>query len=353
MAQKIEHKIFEIGKGFYLIKSNEKDFNRNIYLKKFEKNGRVISMLFDPGTILDITYLEDVLKNLIGGVEKLNFIFLSHQDPDVSSNSLYFISKSKSLIISSIDTLRFIKMYGIPENRVVPIENFKSMKVKIKSTGHIIEFLPANFCHFKGAYMVYDYETRILFSGDFLSGLNTKFSGDIFADEDSWLGISLFHQIYMPSSHAIKNTVNRIKNLTPFPVLIAPQHGDLIKDRYIKLFLERLENLKVGIELLGKSTPQKEMLILALLHFFQFLRKEHFEIYRNFVEDLKRPGNFTLPFEFSKDNIIEIKTDVSQALEYIRFKLKSSIPREYLKKILDKYNEYLKIFGIKVEKEGL
>ena len=179
----MDHIISEVGKNFILMRSPEEDFHRNIYLKKFIQDGQLVSsMIFDPGTKLDMADLMVFLKDQIGGLENLEMIFLSHQDPDLTSNTpMVMANAKKSLLITSVDTWRLVKMYGIPQNRVFTTESFDSDTVNVKKTPLKIQFIPAPFCHFKGAMMTYDHESRVLFTGDFFSGVNSQTDDAIYA----------------------------------------------------------------------------------------------------------------------------------------------------------------------------
>lgn len=303
----------EIGKNYFILMTPEKDFHRNIYVKKFVKNGSSVNLIMDPGSKSDIELLSEKLKKLIGGMNKIDIIFLSHQDPDVTSIVPYIVALNPNVIIlSSIDTIRLLKSYGIPNNNFRAIEDFKTDSITIKSTGNRIKFISAAYCHFRGAMMLYDYESNILFSGDFLGGVNVENEKKLEADEKSFEGISLFHQIYMPSSVAIKNTINRIGLLNPFPETIAPQHGSIIKDDYVLDFLNRLSNLNVGVDLMLENEPSNEIFIVALNDFKDKIKEKNPSTFAKIINKLRNPGNFTTPIIFSGDNVVALKMHYSE-----------------------------------------
>ncbi|MCX8095266.1 MAG: MBL fold metallo-hydrolase [Caldisericia bacterium] len=316
----MDYIVEEIGKEFYLIRSPEKELHRNIYLKRFISNNKKerVNMIFDPGTPLDYESLFKILKDLIGGVQNVNLIFLSHQDPDVSSNLKALLTANpNALILGSIDTFRLVSMYGISERNFKGVEMFKRDVVKISRTGHIIQFVPAYFCHFRGAMMAYDFESRVLFSGDFLAGTNTKKNNGIYATKDSFEGISIFHQIYMPSKKALLLTIDRIGLLNPLPEVIAPQHGDVVKGELIFDFLTRLTKLEVGLDLISWTQSEKDNLIDAINQFLNSLNNIDKDIFEKLLMKLKRVGEFTQVFTF-KDKIVEdIKLTPQDSIDYI------------------------------------
>lgn len=330
----MDYIIEEIGREFYLISSPEAELNRNIYLKRFISSDRKekVNMLLDPGTPLDFEFLAKALKELIGGISKVDLVFISHQDPDVSSNLKAILAGSpNATILSSIDTFRLVSMYGLPQKNLKAIESFKKDILKISKTGHLIQFIPAYYCHFRGSYMFYDFESRVLFSGDFLGGTKTKSGDGIYADESSWTGISIFHQIYMPTKKALLLTIDRIGYLNPLPEVIAPQHGNIIKGDLIFNFITKLTNLDVGIDLLSWTKSETDNLIIALNQFLLSLKEVDIKVYEDLLEKMKKRGEFTTIFNFSQDVIKEVKLLPKDAVDFIvRILHETDNPNEYI-----------------------
>ncbi len=337
---------FEIKKDFFILKSPEKDFHRNIFFRIFRGKKKNINLIMDPGTKQDLENITTISKELIGGINNIDLIFLSHQDPDLTSILPYLIPiAKKAKILTSEDSWRLIKMYGnIPENRFIPVENFKKETLILKHTGHKIGFIPAVFCHFRGSVMFYDYENRILFSGDFLGGVNTKKEDGIYAKPKSWDGIKLFHEIYMPTTFTLRETINRISLLDPFPEIIAPHHGDIIKGDLIMDFLNRLYDLDVGSDLMKKMEVQKELTIIAVNEFLTNIKREAPEAALKLLSFLKKTGNFTNPFTIKKDVITNIKVSPNIALKVLWGKIpeneSSHGGRNYKKMFLTSLKHY-------------
>ncbi len=311
--------IDEIGREFYLLRSPEIDFHRNIYLKRFiGTEGRRCSMVLDPGTRLDLNVLLPFLEKKIGGISELSAVFLSHQDPDLTANLAHILSVApRSVLLTSIDTWRLVKMYGIPDTRVNTIERFSTQIIKVAKTNHRLGIVPARYCHFRGSMMLYDYESKILFSGDFLGGVDTKKQAGIYADEDSWEGIALFHQLYMPSTVALRHTIERITMLEPFPEIIAPQHGDIIKGEYIHKFLGRLSSLTVGAELISEADEQVEKTLQVITTFLDYLRKNHNQAVEIFENAFRHDINFTTPVVLKDGKAVQLKVSPTVTLQQI------------------------------------
>lgn len=87
----MNNNIYEIGKGFYLLRSDELDCHRNIYVTIFKNGDKKVKMIMDLGSRLDMEALQKSCEKLIGGLNKIDIMFLSHQDPDVSSSSHFLL----------------------------------------------------------------------------------------------------------------------------------------------------------------------------------------------------------------------------------------------------------------------
>ena len=308
----------EIANNIFLYRSSEKLFHRNIYLRRFVGKKRNVNMLFDPGTKLDASRLFDCFGKIIGGLEKIDVIFLSHQDPDVSSNASILMSCApRSLLLTSVDTWRLVNMYGLPEKRFFPIEQISNNSITIKPTGHVIKVVPARFCHFRGSMMIYDVENRALFSGDFLGGVNSRSDSGYMATEESWEGISLFHQLYMPSNKAIQHTVDLISSLDPLPELIVPQHGDVITGELVYKFLGKLSNLKVGIDFLISENVEKEKAVLAINQFLSYVSGNYADEYKTLIEQMDNVRDFSKSVTLKNGKIRDLKVSANVAFQQI------------------------------------
>lgn len=327
-------KLHEVGGEFYLLRSSENELHRNIYFKRFTNSGKTVNMIMDPGTKLDADSIITASKELFGGIQQIDIIFLSHQDPDVSSLvPMIMASAPKSILVTSVDTFRLVKMYGIAEERVKLIENFRSEVLSIKSTGHRVRFIPAYYCHFRGAMMFYDYQSKVLFTGDFMAGVNTRKGEGIYATEDSWQGIEMFHTIYMPGNKPLKETVDRIGLLNPIPSVLAPQHGDVVKGELVFEFLSRLYNLDVGIDYMLKLEPQKELVINAIESFRERIKENYPTEYGKIREAIMNPGEFTSVFVFSGDHLTDIKIEPDDAIRYLVGVIEKSVTPDLVPEI--------------------
>lgn len=250
----------QIATGTYWVGRRENTLlERNIYLRSFAMPGRQsIQLLIDPGPPADLLALSENVASLIDGLHNIDLVYANHQDPDVVYNAAYLQKLNPALtVVCSEDTWRLIQFYGLDPKRHYAVERFKGLALKL-ATGHELRFVPTPFCHFRGATMLYDVEARVLYTGDLFGGLS--YLPSFWATERSWEGVKAFHQIYMPTHEALALAVRSIRALEPAPVLLAPQHGSLIPAPLIPYFLDRLESLPVGLNLLLDSRSKANYL---------------------------------------------------------------------------------------------
>ncbi|EYF00640.1 protein kinase domain-containing protein [Chondromyces apiculatus] len=225
-------------------------FHANPFLRIFRGSDGAASynMLIDPGSSSDYAVVSAKVNALIGGMGRLNAMFINHQDPDVGSSAAAISARHapKAAIMCSEPTWRLIVHFNLPRERFVDTERHAGGMTL--STGHRVLPVPTPFCHFRGAVALYDPETRVLFTGDLLGGLTPAGAEGLWADESDWGGVRAFHQMYMPASRALSMAVRAIRRLEPPVEIIAPQHGRLLRGAMMTKFLERLERLPVGLD---------------------------------------------------------------------------------------------------------
>ncbi len=239
----------EIGPDTYWVGSTAVELlKRNVYLRVFRGNGKQYNLLIDPGPQADFDTVVVKTAKVIGSLADVNIVFSNHQDPDVIGCAASLVKLNpRMLFFMTEDTWRLTQYYGIPKANYRPIEQFSDRRVTF-GTGHELQFIPTPVCHFRGACMLYDPQTRILFSGDLFGGIAAP---GLKASLASWPGIKAFHELYMPANEALRLAVKRIRALSPAPLMIAPQHGSVIEGDYLEKFLERMTDLRVGLDILN------------------------------------------------------------------------------------------------------
>ena len=329
----------EISEDIYWVGSSEEALlRRNIYLRVFRGNDRQYSLLIDPGPPVDLTTMAQKVTDIIGNLRNVDIMFINHQDPDVVANATHIQKLNpKVLTLMTEDTWRLVQFYGLNPDKFRAVEKFAQMRTKIRS-GQILQFVPSPFCHFRGACMYYDEESRILFSGDFFGGISTS---DLYADESHWDGIKAFHQLYMPSRTALRYGVQQIRSLDPQPVMIAPQHGAIIEGDLMELFMSRMEQLPVGIDLILDLGSNLDLFIDAANEIASTAEDKLGttvieEIFELFHPDGSYPSLFTIG---SGNTIRDIKgepTDAIDALIQVIFSMCDEGQADELKSLFKK-----------------
>lgn len=250
-------KPIEIAEDIYWVSQRDPKslLQLNSYLRMYKKDNQSINLLIDPGAIEFYPTISRKVSNIIKDVSKIHMFSVNHQDPDVGMNST-FISKinSKAACLCTEDTWRLIQFYEIPKTAFKNVYSFQDKKINLPTSDtHAIEFIPTPYCHFVGAFALYDRASRAIFTGDLFGGLNPPNNLSLFATEDHWEGIKTFHQIYMPSKVAIQRVIDHIRSLDLPPLMIVPQHGAILKGEVMEQFLNRLYHLDVGMDLFDKK----------------------------------------------------------------------------------------------------
>jgi flavorubredoxin len=295
--------------------------------------------LIDPGPAVDLVVLIQKVSEVLGSLSKVNAVFLNHQDPDVVGNAPYVARLNPdTLMLATEDTWRLVSLSGLDSTKFRAVERFKNLRI-VLPTGHKIQFVPTPFCHFRGACMLYDLESRILFSGDFMGGIAAT---QLYATRANWPGVKAFHQLYMPSNDAIRLAVRRIRELQPAPLMIAPQHGSIILEADIPFFLDQMENLQVGLDIITTFDKIMPQLIAGLNEIIEAIRynigsENVTKTMRMFHAD----GSYPAIFALSKEGkITEIKGDPMESIE--------SLIRMFFRNCSENQKSFLKAVILKI-----
>jgi flavorubredoxin len=205
------------------------------------QNGHGI--LIDPGSSAVFDELYEAVSRHVE-VENIKFIFLSHQDPDVSGAiAQWSISTLAKFIMSGLWT-RFMSHYGFMSmDRVLPLGDHGA---KLKFGQDSLWFVPAHFLHSPGNFSLYDSCSKIIFSGDIGAAiLNTPEYYKIVENfEEHKKHLYGFHKRYMGSNKLCRAWVGHVEKLAVD--MIAPQHGFIFEKEKVKEFLAWFKELQCG-----------------------------------------------------------------------------------------------------------
>ena len=203
-------------------------------------------VLLDPGGVHLFPRVVAAASRYIS-IDKIDTIFFSHQDPDVSSGIALWLGVTSAKIYIADLWIRFIPHFGIVDQaRIVAIESVgKSIRL---GSGAELTFVPSHYMHSPAAYSLFDRRAGILFTGDI--------GGAVFPDGDETLYvddfkahvkfIEGFHRRLIVSNSVAKRWVENARRLAP--TILAPQHGALYRGDSVGAFLDWLSALRCGVD---------------------------------------------------------------------------------------------------------
>jgi len=181
-------------------------------------------MLLDPGGIYT---LPRVLATISGYIdpENIEYIFFTHQDPDVSSGIAVWLDNTPAKVYISKLWVRFVPHFGeLNVDRIVGIEDHGDELVL--PGGSRVRFIPSHFLHSTGNFTLFDERSGILFSGDIGAAVFPKGERYLFVEnfEDHLKLMEAFHRRYMASNRACRQWVKLVmwkNSLTGLKILNA------------------------------------------------------------------------------------------------------------------------------------
>lgn len=240
-----EKVLFDNGVHKYVMFSFDDETNEDSYLSvnQYLIVQNNTGILLDPGSEAIFDELSEAVSKYLP-LENIKYIFLSHQDPDVSGSiTQWSIATPAKFILSSL-WVRFMSHYGFLDiSRIMPLSDHGA---KINFGENFLQFVPAHFLHSPGNFSLYDSCSKILFSGDIGAAIVTSQDAykhvQNFDEHKQYL--EGFHKRYMGSNKLCRAWVAHIERLDV--KIIAPQHGLLFEDENVELFLNWLSELKCG-----------------------------------------------------------------------------------------------------------
>ena len=239
----------EKGNKFVWLSIDEGEMDKGILTNQYLLVVKDKGVLFDPGGPLVFERVFDVMQRFIKP-EDVEYIFLSHEDPDIVSGlSLWtsYCPNAKILISDLWD--RFLPHVGVEVKMNVITIPVKGMEVDLY--GDKLKIVPAHFLHSPGNFHLYDPVTKVYFSGDLGAAVFPKGTWYIIVDnfEEHKKYMEGFHRKYMASRKALDLWLKQIEGLDI--KVIAPQHGAVFEGENVRKFIDWLKSLdKVGIDFL-------------------------------------------------------------------------------------------------------
>ncbi|MCB1171050.1 MAG: SpoIIE family protein phosphatase, partial [Leptospiraceae bacterium] len=201
-----------------------------------------------------------------------------HQDPDLCAAVPHLeklINRDDLTIVTHSRMSVLIKHYGLTSSYY----NIDENDFVLQAGKKYLQFYTTPYCHSPGAFVTYEPETKVLFSGDIFGGLED--SWHFLADEHYFRHIEGFHMAYMPSRDILNYALRKIESLDID--LIAPQHGSIIQRKYIAELIEKMKQMECGLYI-DRKYSQDLMRTIEKLNNLQ----TEFEVSLDEIKHLKR-----------------------------------------------------------------
>jgi flavorubredoxin len=217
-----------------------------------------ISAVIDPGGYLTYTPLTMAVNQYIN-LKDLNFLFASHQDPDIITSVDRWLMYTECKVAISTLWGRFVP-HNVPNYRQSELENRfllipdEGMNIQLGNT--IIKAIPAHFLHSVGNFQFYDTKSKILFSGDMGASVGEGDPSESVTDFAAHIpSMKGFHQRYMVSNKVCRLWANMVREMDI--EMIVPQHGKaFIGKEMVTQFLDWISDLECGIDLMDQNSFQ-------------------------------------------------------------------------------------------------
>lgn len=232
------------------------------------------SILIDPGSMLEFDETVRKIKTVVD-IKSIKYIVLHHQDPDLAAavpEIEKLIDRDDLLIVTHSRMSVLIKHYLVTSNYY---EIDKHGNQLITPSGLQLDFYTTPYCHSPGAFVSYEPNSKILFSGDIFGGIEE--SWEFYADEHYFDKAKQFHQEYMPSKDIFNYALGKIERLEID--LIAPQHGSIIEKKYIPKLLQDMSNLDCGLYIDAKYNRELTDTIKELQNKEQTIKKRDMQLF--------------------------------------------------------------------------
>ncbi len=203
------------------------------------------AILFDPGSVQDFPCVLSKVCQLVD-FKQITHIIVTHQDPDLCGaiprfEELIYGVGGSCKIVTSTRASFLISYYGVISDFYCVDQNDWSLTLR---SGRELKFTSTPFMHFPGAFVTYDPETKILFSGDIFGAFS--FTWELYANEHYIEAMKAFLENYLPSNKIVRYAMAQIEKRDIR--MIAPQHGSVI-NKDIQKHIDALKGIECGIDL--------------------------------------------------------------------------------------------------------
>ncbi len=288
----------ELKEDFYWIGVESKKglFQKNVYLRIYEKGDIKIPILINIGTLRDYPTIKSKLDKVVGSVDMIKGIILLGSEIDEASGIFGFLrTNSTASVITSMSIANRLRNSGVPQNRIRTIETLPGGRLKL-ATEENLKFIPIPFLPGVGDFMVLEEGKGYLFTGRFLSSLCSieEFNPCREADEED---VVFYASLNIPSQNLISTLLKKVESekiSSVYPMFGNPVFSkNALKEIFEKLgeisksfpqikkriILEICENILISLE----EYPEKAEIKPFLEEFNKFVYLESGKIIQSFI----------------------------------------------------------------------
>ncbi|KMQ75070.1 oxygen-binding di-iron domain-containing protein [Marinobacter subterrani] len=219
--------------------------------------------LIDPGGDLTYTPLS-VAASRYMNIRELDYVFASHQDPDIIGAIDRWIVHTRARIVTSKLWARFLphlvssyvtsQLSGSVYDRIVSVPDAGA---NVRFGDSFLQCLPAHFMHSVGNLQFYDPVSKILFSGDLGASLGGEDDHLPVKDFDKHIPNMVgFHRRYIASRKVCQLWASMIRDMDV--AMIVPQHGKRFEGPVmVERFLDWVSNMECGIDLMTQDNYRR------------------------------------------------------------------------------------------------
>lgn len=221
--------------------------------------------LIDPGGDLTYTPLS-VAASRYMSIRDIDYVFASHQDPDIIGAIDRWIVHTRASIVTSKLWARFLphlvsdyvskQLTGSVYDRIVSVPD-EGARVRFGNSH--IQCLPAHFMHSVGNLQFYDPVSKILFSGDLGASMGSEDDHLPVKDFDRHVPHMMgFHRRYIASRTVCRLWADMIREMDV--CMIVPQHGKRFEGpEMVSRFLDWVSDVPCGIDLMTRDNYRQPL----------------------------------------------------------------------------------------------
>lgn len=277
----------EIAEGFYWVgvSSEYGIIQKNAYLRIYEGNGIKLPVLINTFGTQEYPLIRAKLEQITGTIDALRAVIVFGSNLGEASGLVNLLQANpRAFVITSVGIAVALASIGIPINRIRTIETFPNHTLKL-ATGHSLKFIPVPYMPEKSSFMLFEGNTRRLFTGKFLSSLCTQYELNPLeggAVED----VLIYTSQMAPDRASLKRALEALSK--ELPSSIYPAFGNpLLSVEKIEGLINRLQVMPLYAE--QKDTLEPAILMDMLSRIIERLKKELKPAeYNSFMEDLQQ-----------------------------------------------------------------